>query len=625
MPRLRHLVDALDEDIRLASDGQALRRLVVIRLRQALGISQLALLEPDGQDRLVLTALASEGALPPPPQHYPMMGPYPALDRASASFRIDWSINGRLAAAILLRTLSPRLWDEEMRDVVRSVLERLWFALQRIDAEARLATLRLRQSQILRLTDHLARIKDPDAVAGAALDFLAPVIGAVQLGFIAEDPEPRLAAWRVHNPAGGPLDEADFASLVEWIHGIRIARFETRAMPDLWRSSAGPDHVTVVPASAGAQRCGLFVLLHSAPLTDCADLRALLEDGATRAADAILRARNARALAARAEAQHAAEERLLTLIENIPQLVWRAVDDGQWRWASRQWMEFTGLSAEQSMGHGWLAAVHPDDCAAARAAWRQAANTGAMLAMDGRIYDVAEKRYRWFQTRARAVRGPDGGIEWLGTSTDVDELVRLRDRQQVLVSELQHRTRNLLGVVRSIGRQLMTSSDSMECFRPRFEDRLGAIARVQGLLSRSDATEVTLEELIAMELGAVGQRNAQNAVLSGPKVALPARAVQILALALHELATNALKYGAFNARGGKLSVTWRTEQVEAVPRLFIEWIEVCPEGVGHEPDIERRGYGRELIEKALPYQLSAETSFYLTGHGVRCTILVPLV
>jgi PAS domain S-box-containing protein len=144
-----------------------------------------------------------------------------------------------------------------------------------------------------------------------------------------------------------------------------------------------------------------------------------------------------------------------TLAQGIPQLVWRAAIDGSCIWSSPQWLAYTGQSEGESLGWGWLEAVHPDDVGPAQAAWHAASVTG-QLSYEHRLGSAAGERYRWFQTRATAVRDAQGRIvEWLGTSTDIDDLHQFQERQQVMVAELQHRTRNLLGVVRAIAKQTM--------------------------------------------------------------------------------------------------------------------------------------------------------------------------
>jgi two-component sensor histidine kinase len=210
---------------------------------------------------------------------------------------------------------------------------------------------------------------------------------------------------------------------------------------------------------------------------------------------------------------------------------------------------------------------------------------------------------------------------------DALERARAEEHLRVVVAELQHRTRNLLAVVRSIANQTVASSDSLDVFRAKFEDRLGALARVQGLLSRSDQEPITIEMIVRMELAALGAEEALNRMrLSGPDVPLHNSMVQTLSLALHELATNARKYGALSNERGRLLVEWRVIKFEhGEKRLTLDWTETWVATSPPSPDSEvRHGYGRELIERVLPHSLGAITRYELNETSVRCTIDVPL-
>ena len=235
---------------------------------------------------------------------------------------------------------------------------------------------------------------------------------------------------------------------------------------------------------------------------------------------------------------------------------------------------------------------------------------------------------RWFQTRATPVRDHARIIEWLGTSTDVHDLRELQERQKVLVAELQHRTRNLMGVVRAMGDKTVRSSADLADFRSRFRARLDALARVQGLLSRmSEHDRVTFDEMIDAELAAM-DGSANRVALHGPTgVRLRSSTVQTLAMALHELATNAVKYGALGQPAGRLHIQWSFEPsgAQGEPWLHIDWREtgVAMPPVGSEP--QGTGQGRELIERSLPYQLSAQTSYLLRPDGVQCIISIPVL
>ncbi|MEQ5788996.1 PAS domain-containing protein [Erythrobacter sp. NFXS35] len=330
-------------------------------------------------------------------------------------------------------------------------------------------------------------------------------------------------------------------------------------------------------------------------------------------------------------ALRASEGRLQTLIEGIPQLVWRAAPDGSWTWASPQWEKFTGLPREASRGDSWLAALHPDDRGAARQAWAEATAT-QRLAFDCRVHDVAAGEYRWFQTRALPVHHAGGTIrEWLGTCTDVHDLRQLQERQRVLVGELQHRTRNLIGVINAMCDRTARSSRDFDEFRAKYRDRLDAMARVQGLLSRlSPDDRITFDELIETELAALdGDETAGKVTMTGPRgVRLRSSTVQTLAMALHELTTNALKHGALGQDGARLEVDWALEQQakgkpgEKEPWLRIAWRET---GVRmQDGESKGSGQGRELIEKSLPFQLGARTAYELGPDGVDCTIWIPV-
>ncbi|WP_165456250.1 PAS domain S-box protein [Paracoccus sediminis] len=321
------------------------------------------------------------------------------------------------------------------------------------------------------------------------------------------------------------------------------------------------------------------------------------------------------------------ELRLQTLIEGIPQLVWRAIGSGDWTWASPQWTAYTGQYGPDSHGWGWLEMVHPEDRGAACEAWSHALETGG-FEVEYRLCHAAGQDFRWFQTRAAPVRDESGRIiEWLGTSTDIHDLRLLQERQRVLVGELQHRTRNLMAVVRSMADRTGETSRDFGHFRDRFQDRLEALARAQGLLSRlGDTDRVTFDELIAAELAAMDGA-ADRVVIDGPSgIRLRSSMVQMLAMALHELATNAVKYGALGQPQARLTIRWRMGPPDdrGRPWLHIDWHEsgVRMPSAHHAP--RGTGQGRELIEKALPYQLGARTGYAFREDGIHCTISIPV-
>jgi PAS domain S-box-containing protein len=324
---------------------------------------------------------------------------------------------------------------------------------------------------------------------------------------------------------------------------------------------------------------------------------------------------------ARAELRES-EHRFRQLVEGVPQLLWRATDAGQWTWASLQWTQFTGQAEAASHGRGWLDSVHPDDRRRARRAWRLAEGAQA-FDVEYRIRGAGEKRYRWFQARAAPVRDGTGTIvEWLGTATDIDDLKRLREHESVLLAELQHRARNTLAVVRSIARRTAENSDSIDTFQMHFDGRLGAFARAQSLVTHDPDSGIDLETLIAEELFAHHAHEGGQARIAGPPVRLKPKIADIVGLAIHELAVNAVKYGGLSSDLGSVKVTWQVEGPQKRRILALSWTDSAPD----RPVAHRRhqGFGSELIERSLVYELDAESSIDFAPDGVHCTIRLPL-
>ena len=274
----------------------------------------------------------------------------------------------------------------------------------------------------------------------------------------------------------------------------------------------------------------------------------------------------------------------------------------------------------------WAARVHPDDLAGAEAAIARARESGEDYACDFRTVHP-DGSIHWCSARGRFVYEGGEAVRMIGAMVDTTRQRESEERQSVLVGELQHRTRNLMAVIQAIADQTARSCEGMDTFVQRFRERLSALGRVQGLLSKlEDGARVTFDELLRAELAAHGALDEPGRVtLSGSSdIALKSGTVQILCLGVHELATNAVKHGALGQPQGRLDVRWSVESgAEGWPqKLRMEWRE---SGVSMSPGARsRRGAGRELIERALPYQLQTPVEFELLPDGLRCVILIPL-
>lgn len=215
------------------------------------------------------------------------------------------------------------------------------------------------------------------------------------------------------------------------------------------------------------------------------------------------------------------------------------------------------------------------------------------------------------------------GIEELSElAASFDDMASKRrhaeQQQQVILRELNHRMKNGLAAVRSIAAQTLRHSATLEQFHRAFEGRIAALSRASGLLTDS-WRDTDLRALVEAVLDPY--RTQANVHLSGPTVQLPSNVALTLSMTLHELATNAAKYGALSTPEGRVDVAWRLEEALGEPRIALDWAE---QGGPPVRAPERRGFGRKLIEHSVSYELGGRAQLEFRPEGVRCRIEIPL-
>ena len=208
------------------------------------------------------------------------------------------------------------------------------------------------------------------------------------------------------------------------------------------------------------------------------------------------------------------------------------------------------------------------------------------------------------------------------TASRDPRLTRLEAENAALRERLaatQHRVRNTLAVIRSIARRSAETSETVEDYAMHLDGRIGAFARVQGALLRDPGEGMALDALVADTLLGALAREGERWTLAGPEVTLRAKTAEVLGLALHELATNAVKFGALSWPRGRITVTWEIAE-GAEPRLALTWTETgAREAVG----ATRRGFGTEVLDRTLAYELGAQTALAFTDQGLVCRIVLP--
>jgi two-component system CheB/CheR fusion protein len=327
--------------------------------------------------------------------------------------------------------------------------------------------------------------------------------------------------------------------------------------------------------------------------------------------------------AARAEdALRQSEERFRMMAITVPAMLFTADAGLAWDYVNPRFHQSTGLAERAALGAGWLAAVHPDDAVEVGRRLATSRSSGEIFEHEFRLCD-ASTGYRWYLARATAMRNVGGEVvKWAGSLVDIHERRIAEARQRLLFAELQHRVKNVLGVVRSIAGRTIESSASLEDFLIHFDGRLNALGRTQTSLARLGSEGIELEELIAEELLAHAPGDDNQVSMEGPSVRVGERTAEALGLAMHELATNAVKYGALAAGLGSVSINWNLHPVGDGERLYLEWIERTVPVIDTRPS--RVGFGREFLERGLPFELDARTTLDFRPGGLRFTIDIPL-
>jgi two-component system CheB/CheR fusion protein len=189
--------------------------------------------------------------------------------------------------------------------------------------------------------------------------------------------------------------------------------------------------------------------------------------------------------------------------------------------------------------------------------------------------------------------------------------------------EYQRQLRGVFAVLRTLVRQTREGRQTVDDYADHLEGRIGALARVQEILMRAPPEGVDLNELVCEELMAQVIRDDQVRV-SGPEVRIAPGAATPMTLALHELTVNALTHGAFSTPAGHVAITWSIQPppgAEDSPELVLEWQESGLELSGDTP--QRKGFGSEVLERLLPYELGARTTFTTTRHGIQACLFIP--
>jgi PAS domain S-box-containing protein len=259
------------------------------------------------------------------------------------------------------------------------------------------------------------------------------------------------------------------------------------------------------------------------------------------------------------------------------------------------------------------AMMHPDD--------REKHALAAIVGAGGSRFQVEFRivrpngEVRWCYGAGIITRDADGKpVRMNGVTVDITDRKRAEERQVLLAREVDHRAKNTLAVVLSVLR--LTRAPTTKDFIATVEGRVHALAATHNLLSATRWEGADLGKIVEEEMAPYQANHRQRVITGGPAVVLLPATAQAVALALHELATNAAKYGALSTETGTLAVTWRAEG----DALVLDWTET-----GGPPTAEpaRLGFGLTIVRSSIEAQFRGGVSYEWRREGLRCTLSIP--
>ncbi|MGF3027783.1 HWE histidine kinase domain-containing protein [Methylobacterium aquaticum] len=265
-----------------------------------------------------------------------------------------------------------------------------------------------------------------------------------------------------------------------------------------------------------------------------------------------------------------------------------------------------------------IAAILPEDRDRMQAAVRTSIESRSDYDIEYRICTPAGD-VRWIQVRGQPFYDPAGNpLSMAGVTLDVTERKRGEEHRALLAEELNHRVKNSMATIQSIAHQTLTHATSLAEARTAFNARLQSLSAAHDILTRESWEGATLAEIVEETLRPFRSGTGLRFGIGGPPVRLPPRLALAFVMALHELATNAVKYGALSTDQGRVSLAW---DITAEERLRLCWEETGGPPVSAPT---RRGFGSRMIERVLAAEIGGVVAVEYRPGGVVATVEAPL-
>ena len=296
--------------------------------------------------------------------------------------------------------------------------------------------------------------------------------------------------------------------------------------------------------------------------------------------------------------------------------------DGRFLRVNKSICDITGLTRDELLGWKLFARTHPDDRDVDEDLYRRQVKGEIGFYSIEKRFVRKDGRVIWCSIRSSTVRDAGGHFLYgVRVVQDITARKEAEDRQKLLMDELNHRVKNTLATVQSLATQTARGTDSPEEFRRSFEGRLIALSQAHDQLTRRHWTSADLRAIVSAAVAPYLTQGQERVAVSGDDVTVTPRVALTLAMVLHELTTNAVKYGSLSALAGRVEVTWRIVRgASQAPLLWLEWRERDGPPVA-EP--KRRGFGSRFIEGSVAAELQGTARMHFDAAGLRCTMEVP--
>ena len=315
------------------------------------------------------------------------------------------------------------------------------------------------------------------------------------------------------------------------------------------------------------------------------------------------------------------EARFRHMADSAPALIWMTDAEGEVIFANMHYDHLFGRPAAEMLGRGWLGVILPEDREDFESAFLEAFEERRNFKAEVRVRN-REGRVRWL--RCDGVPRLDDAHAFLGytgCNVDITDVKLAQEQQLLLINELNHRVKNTLATVQSIATQTLRNADTTEQARTDFEARLIALSRAHNVLTRENWEGASLRTIVRQAIEPYRREDDDRFTVEGGPVWLPTRMALSIAMALQELATNAVKYGALSNDSGRVTIEWTLDFADSAPQLRLRWSESGGPSV-KAPD--RRGFGSRLIERSLARDLDGEVSLDFAPAGLVCTVDAPV-